>query len=105
VDKETHEFSGILRIDGRNCSLVQMDSQGVSRSCPLFLNLPTGAAFFEGFAAATRNLQDTLKKNDGDRISVRGIKSSCIGDISIIQLIPRDTAIALGTAWKRRNRR
>ncbi len=86
--KETQVFSGILRIEGKNCKLVQTDRQGHTHSFPLFFNLPTGASFSEGFSAATRYLQDALKKNDGDRISVHGIKSSYGRSTSIVQLIP-----------------
>jgi hypothetical protein len=54
----------------------------------LFLNVPTGAAFFEGFTAAIDFLLNTMKKNSGDRISVRGVKSK-IENMPVIQFFPQ----------------
>jgi hypothetical protein len=86
LNPKVQVFRGTLRIEGERCYLAP--AANANRSMLLFLNVPTGAAFFEGYTAATDFLLNTMKKTSGDRISVRGVKSK-IKNIPVIQFFPQ----------------
>ena len=85
MSPKTKSFNGILRVKGRHCYLVNPLAGG--QSILLFLNVPTGAAFFEGCLAATHYFQRIVRKGSGDRISINGVKS-CFGKRLVIQSLP-----------------
>jgi hypothetical protein len=86
LNRKIQLFRGTLRIEGERCYLAP--AAHAKQSVLLFLNVPTGAAFFEGFIAATDFFLNTMKKKSGDRISVRGVKSK-MENILVIQFFPQ----------------
>lgn len=82
VKPKIRAFKGILRIDGEHSYLASPVVLG--RLTPLFLNVPTGANFFDGFTVATGYFQQVTKKNSGDYIEIRGVKV-CFNETTIIQ--------------------
>jgi hypothetical protein len=82
-NSEIEVFKGILRTEGRHCYLVPL----VGRWILLFLNVPTGAGWFEGFAAATGYFQRIMKKNSGDYIEIDGVKFRFEKE-TVIQFLP-----------------
>jgi hypothetical protein len=82
VNPRLKSFKGTLHIEGSNSYLVI--SPVDCRSILLFLNKPTGAGFLDGFREATDFLQRSLKKDNGERISIRGVKSR-FGGTDVVQ--------------------
>ena len=87
LNSKVQVFRGTLKVEGRRCYLAP--AANAKRSVLLFLSVPTGAAFFEGFAAATDFFLNSMKKKSGECISVRGVRSK-IENIPVIEFLPQE---------------
>lgn len=83
-------FEGVLRVED-GCSWLVMPNAGGEASA-LFFNVPTGAAYLDGFKAVTDYLQQKMKKHNGDLISITGIRAR-LGALSFIELFLQEDCL------------